>query len=740
MSLKDELAKIGDGLRERFLAERRVLSFFEYIALFESDPYGHSRDAARYVRDAFDHFGRYEVERPYGKATRYAIFDERDAASPRREFLVGHERVQQAFYGNLSNFARENRHSRLTLLHGPNGSAKSTFAACVQRGIEEYALLDDGALYSFSWIFPRSKDGKALGFAFASEQPPAGDTYAHLSEEQIDARLPSELREHPLHLLPMDERRRILVDAYARSETKETMPPDWLWSGELSSKNKKIFDALFTAYRGDLRRVLAHVRVERYLISRRYRCGAVTIGPQMAVDASERQITADRSLGALPASLSAVTLFEAYGELVDASGGVLEYSDLLKRPLDAWKYLLLAIETNELSLSMSNVALNCVMIGSSNELHLNAFRDHPEFNSFRGRLSLVRVPYQRDYLVEKQIYDSQIVPRITGKPVTEDATYVAALWAVLTRMRPSAMERLASTRLGTIAVDLKPIEKAELFAEGRVPARVSPEDAAELRNGIAELYEEFEGEPVYEGLTGVSPREMRTLLFDAAQSPKWPVFSPLAVLERLEQLVDNGEFDFLKENVERGYFEHRAFIAQAKHRWLDRVDERFKAASGLIDETQYLELFDRFVTHVSNWVKGERVYNRITSKYEDPDLEMMNTVEQILDPGGSADAFRDTLIGTVAAFAIDRPGEPIDYERVFPQHLTKLREHYYRERRSELAQRAMDVLGKLRGRTLDAGAAAAADATIAKLKERYGFVDAYLDESFAELLAVRYSP
>src|SRR5690606_8204872 len=145
-----------------------------------------------------------------------------------------------------------------------------------------------------------------------------------------------------------------------------------LLSGQLGHKNRLLFEALLTAYRGDLSRVLAHVRVERYYISRRYRVGVVTIGPEMAGDAQERQISVDRSLGALPASLSARSLYGTVGELVDASGGVLEYSDLLKRPIDAWRYLLLAIETGEVSLSHSMLPLNSVLVASSNEIHLNA--------------------------------------------------------------------------------------------------------------------------------------------------------------------------------------------------------------------------------------------------------------------------------------------------------------------------------------------------------------------------------
>src|SRR5262249_11654289 len=179
---------------------------------------------------------------------------------------------------------------------------------------------------------------------------------------------------------------------------------------------------------------LRHVQVERYFISRRYRVGAVTVGPALSVDAGERQITADRSLASLPTSLQATTLFEAHGELVESAGGVIEFSDLLKRPLDAFRYLQLTLETGEVPLQQQTLQTNVVMIGSANEVHLNAFRDHPEFPSFRGRLELLRAPYLRSFQDEQRIYDAQIAPYVT-RHVAPHATRVAAQFAVLTRMR-----------------------------------------------------------------------------------------------------------------------------------------------------------------------------------------------------------------------------------------------------------------------------------------------------------------
>jgi predicted Ser/Thr protein kinase len=741
------LAAMSDAVRARFEAERRVLSFREYLELVERHPARHTRDASRYLRDCLDYFGTETIERPTGVVRRFRLFDlpfdeePRTAGAPaaargRREHLVGQEHVQEALYRMLGNFAREGRANRLLLLHGPNGSAKSTFAACLMRGLEVYSQLDEGAIYTFSWIFPRGRDGKPIGFGETRDGPPV-DTYAHLPDHQVEAKLTSPVREHPLQLLPLPERRALVARLYAAAGIDEP-PPDWIASAELGRRNQLVWSALLAAYRGDLRRVLAHVQVERVTISRRYRTGAVTLGPQMAVDAGERQITADRSVAGLPASLSTVALFEPFGELVDAAGGVLEYSDLLKRPLDAWRYLLLAIETGEVALGTANLTLNHVMLASSNELHLTAFREHPEFNSFRGRLILVRVPYLRDYRLEQSIYDTQIAPQVR-RHVAPHATFVAALWAVLTRLRRPQADRYKDRRLGKIAADLTPIEKAELYADGTIPERLTADDARELRAGIPAIFHETDGVAVYEGLTGASPREIRTLLLDAAQHPAFACLSPLGVLDRLEQLCERAEFDYMKEAPDRGYHEPKAFLAKVRERWLDRVEAEVRSASGIVDETQYAELFDRYVMHVSYWVKNERVYNRLTGKDEDPDVDLMASVEKTLG-ARDAIAFRRELISAVAAWALDHPGEKPDYARVFPRHVARLKDAYFAERRKQLAQRVRDALSALGDDAVDPERTARGRALVGALVARFGYCEACARDALGEVLRARYEP
>ena len=218
-AMMERILAIAGTVEHRFKAGRRVLSFAEYLDLFASDPVRHSRDASRYLRDTIDFFGTAEVTYPWGEFTRYRLFDlpwekdDRTADGRARGSLIGQEHVQGEIYRAISNFAREGKPNRLVLLHGPNGSAKSTIASCLMAALQHYSTLDEGALYRFHWVFPSNKTIRgALGFGQRGEADPVdpGATYAHLADDQIDAKLIVEVRDHPLFLIPLAERRALL--------------------------------------------------------------------------------------------------------------------------------------------------------------------------------------------------------------------------------------------------------------------------------------------------------------------------------------------------------------------------------------------------------------------------------------------------------------------------------------------------------------------------------------------------
>ncbi len=736
MDAKELLVKIGGEVHEDYSRNKRVMSFAEFFALLVADPAHHARSSAQYLKDVFDHFGAVEIPSARGPLARWKLFD--CAFDSGRDRLVGQEEVQARIYRIVCNFVREGRVNKLILLHGPNGSAKSTLVSCMVRALEHYSTLDEGALYRFNWIFPSQKLGKSgIGFGGGSDGSDS-ETYAYLDDKLIDAKITDELRDHPLLLIPPPLRRELVEKKSGFS------PSDHLLYGDLSHKNKQIFEALLVAYQGDYQKVLRHVQVERFYISRRYREGTVTVEPQLAVDAQARQLTADRSLAALPPALQSLSLYEYRGELCNANRGLIEYADLLKRPLESYKYLLGTVEQAHVGVDNSILFLDTVFIGSSNESHLAVFKEIPEFQSFKGRLELVRVPYLLDYQLEEKIYREQVRPGQVGKHIAPHTARAAALWAVLTRMRKPLPEKYPKL-LADLVAKLSPLEKAELYATARTPDGLTNEQARELSAAIDKVWSESEAYPNYEGRTGASPREIRTLILNAAQNPKFGCVSPLAVFEEMEELVKNVSiYEFLKqEPLPGGYHENRKFVQVVRERFLDYVDEEVRSSMGLVEEKQYSDLFARYVQQVSHWVKKEKVRNPVTGRMEEPDEEFMAEVERTLgtvsNKGGAEEARRD-VITRIGAWSIDHPNQKPDLPHIFARQFQLLRDSYYEQRKKLLKKTAQDLLVFLAGEaSLDRESRERVERTLATMKEQYGYCEKCAKENVSFLLKRRYS-
>jgi predicted Ser/Thr protein kinase len=741
------LTNTAGELRESFARNRRVMSFGEYFSLFGGEAGRQVRSAAQYVRDVFDHFGTETVRTPRGPMTRWRLFDcPWDAG---KDALAGQEEVQAAVYRLVSNFAREGRTNRLILLHGPNGSAKSTFVASLQRAMEHYSTLDDGALYRFNWIFPSQKltrsgigfGGSGTTFDGAGGAP---ETYAYLEDDLIEAKIADEMRDHPLLLIPRAKRRELIQQRLGAEIKRGFRPADYLLRGDLSHRNRQIFEALLSSYHGDLAKVLRHVQVERFFVSRRYRQAAATVEPQLAVDARSRQLTMDRSLASLPPALQSLTLYEYQGELVDGNRGVIDFADLLKRPLESYKYLLGTVEQGRVSLDVASLELDTIFIGSSNEGYLAAFKEIPEFQSFKGRIELVRVPYLLDYKVEQKIYQAQIssAHAESGKHVAPHVAWATALWAVLTRMKKPLGEKYGKN-LTEIVGRLGPLEKALLYADQTTPEGVASDQVRELVAGIEKIARESDSYPNYEGRTGASPREMKLLIMNAAQSPKYACLSPFAVFDELEELVRGVTvYDFLKqEPLPGGFHENKKFIQQVRDKLIDRIDDEVRTSMGLVDERRYIDQFERYVSHASYWVKREKVRNPITGRDDDPDEEMMGEIERILEVSNRREEFRREVIARIGAWSIDHPRQKPDYEAIFPRPIAELREAFFEERKKQVRKINDDLLILLTDgpAKMQPEAAAAAQATVDAMKARFGYCESCAKDAVLALIRKRYT-
>lgn len=740
MDARRQLQDIGSAVTSDFVKNRSILSFEEYTQLFLASPAQQLRNAAQYLVNAIDHFGSEQVPHPTGTIRRFKVFDPTPEEPDLR--VAGQEEAQNAIYRLLGNFVRAAQINKLIFLHGPNGSAKSSIVEALKRGLELYSATPQGAQYTFNWIFPSEKLVKgSIGFGGEAGGTTGGLlSFAHLDAEDIEVRITNPLREHPLLLIPMKERKKLLDAALAGKG--DVIVPSSLVEGQLSHKSKRIFDALLASYGGDYLKVLRHVQVERFYYSRRYLAGIASIEPQMSVDAAYHQVSADRTQANLPPALHSTVLFEPHGALVNANRGLIEYADLLKRPLEAFKYLLGFCETGEVPLEHFTLQLDEVLIASSNEKHLAAFKELPDFASFKGRLELVRVPYLRRWKVEREIYDAQVNARTVGRHVAPHASSVAAMWATLTRLKKPLPDRYPPESRGLVE-RLTPIEKLRLFQDGEAPERLTLQQQKELKKLLPALYEESDAWPNYEGRSGASAREIKTALFNAAQSTEHDSLHPLAVIKELASLVrDKSVYEFLQQEIVDGYHDHAEFVRVIEEQYLDWTDREVRESMGLVSEGQYEELFERYVQNVSAWVKGERVVNRHTGVSEKPDESRLAEFEGFVMPkGDDPKEFRKGLIANVGAWRIDNPEGKVEYRRIFPDLFKRLSDHFYDERKRTLrinAENTLKYLGDERS-ALSAKEQLQVQQTLEQMTTKYGHTEASARDAIVFLMKKRYA-
>ena len=136
--VKDLLVGLGEAVRDDFTRNRRVMSFAEYLNLVVAEPTRQLRSSTQYIVDCFDHYGSETVKYPWGEVRHFKLFDAPWANGEDR--LFGQEHGPERGLSRAAQLRAGRPANKLILLHGPNGSAKSTFIRCLGRGAR--ALLD----------------------------------------------------------------------------------------------------------------------------------------------------------------------------------------------------------------------------------------------------------------------------------------------------------------------------------------------------------------------------------------------------------------------------------------------------------------------------------------------------------------------------------------------------------------------------------------------------------------------
>ena len=389
---------------------------------------------------------------------------------------------------------------------------------------------------------------------------------------------------------------------------------------------------------------------------------------------------------------------------------MIEFDDLLKRPLEHYKYLLTTVERAALSMTSATLFLDLVFVGSCNDIHLAAFREIPDFQSFKGRIELVRVPFILDVRHEEALYRERLREAAGGRHVAPHTAYVAALWAVLSRMRKPQIERFPST-LAEVIGKLSPLDKAELYSTGAGPRRTCRRIARASSPRTSRICShESRHLPDLRGpRRRVAARDADACCSRPPARRATTYVSPLVVLDEIVELCKQASlYEFLRQDVQPGgYHDHKKLVDVARGRLFDRIDDEVRAAVGLVEESEYARVFERYVTHVMHAIKKEKVRNPQTGRMEDPDEGMMKEVERTLEITGRADDFRQAPDREDRRVVARSPGAEAgaggDLQRPAAQAARRLLRAPQEDDR-EGHRRARDAAVRQRGRAVGGGA------------------------------------
>lgn len=278
---------------------------------------------------------------------------------------------------------------RLLLLLGPPSGGKSTLAILLKRGLEEYSLTDDGALYSIKG---------------------------------------SPMHESPLNLVPASLRAGFR-EAYGVEITGELSP----WARERLERE----------YEGDYLRV----PVQRVFLSEALRVGIGTYAPHdpTTADIADLVGSVDLSKVAVVGDEGDPRAWSWSGAVYAASRGMLEMIEILKVKRE-FLYLLLTL-TQEKNVKVSRfplIHLDETILAHTNLAEFHRFLQEKENEALLDRMVIIRVPYSLSYRDEARIYQKLV----SGAPAFRDVHLdphvlpLAAVFAILTRMTKPARESL----------------------------------------------------------------------------------------------------------------------------------------------------------------------------------------------------------------------------------------------------------------------------------------------------------
>lgn len=598
-NLIDKVAKFHDVVE--YKEHHWTGTFDDYLELVKENPRV-TRNAFQRIYDMIMSYGKEEYVDAKKKLVHYKFFD--DADNHGEDAVYGLDiplmRLVNVFKSAALGYGTE---KRVILLHGPVGSSKSTIARLLKKGLESYSKKAEGALYTYEWI-----------------DLPFGE----------DPVMPSPINEEPLHLIPQAFRAEALSGVGIDPSTVTL-------TGELNPSCRFVMRKLMEHYSGDLSKVLSHVRVKRLILSEKDRIGIGTFQPKDEKNQDSTELTGDINYRkiAVYGSESDPRAFNFDGEFQVANRGIVEFIEMLKLDVAFLYDLLGASQEHKIKpKKFPQTDIDEVIIGHTNEAEYNKLINNEFMEALRDRTVKIDIPYITKLSEEMKIYEKSFsTERVRQVHIAPHTLEVAAMWAVATRLSPPTNRQLSL------------IQKLKLYNGKMLPGYTE--------DSVIELRKEAIGQD--EGLRGISPRYIQDKISNALVSDKQQgSINPFLVLNELESGMRNHS---LVNEAQAS--EYKELIGLVKQEYEDIVKSEVQRAISA-DEEALSRLCGNYIDNVKAYTQKERVKNKYTGQFEDPDERLMRSIENKIDiPDSRKDDFRREIMNYIGALAVE--GKKFDY-------------------------------------------------------------------------------
>ena len=619
-------AQLGDLIesrldRRRFQDHHWEGSFWDYLDICSKNP-GIARNAYQRLYDAVLSYG-YEKYRVFKKdCVRYHFFS--DPIDNGADAIFGLDFALMQLVDTLRAAAEGyGTDKRILMLHGPVGSSKSTIARLLKKGIEAYSKTDAGALYSFSWLLSEDCDVRAM------EGSPRDAARSHA--------FPSPMHEDPLVLVPKEARPALLEKINEQFKPQHYSGRIRIY-GEPDPFSRRIMEDLMRFYEGDWRKVMDHVRVRRIVLSEKDRVGIGTFQPKDEKNQDSTELTGDINYRKIAqfGSDSDPRAFNFDGELNIANRGVCEFIEVLKLDV-AFLYDLLGATQEHLikPKKFAQTHIDEVIIGHTNEPEYKRLQSNEMMEAFRDRTIKIDVPYNIRLDDEIKIYRKDFGEgRIRNIHIAPHTLEVAAMWAVLTRLESPKKAGLSL------------MQKMKLY-NGKAISGYTEDSVKELKEEAAR-----------EGMNGISPRYVQDKISNALVSPQAiedRTLNPFMVMNHLESGLDHHSL-INDEELKKRY---REILAMVKEEYEDIIKAEVQRAISA-DEEAIKRLCTNYIENVRAYTQKEKVLNKYTGKYDEPDERLMRAIEEKIEiPDSRKDDFRQEIMNYIGALSLD--GKKFEY-------------------------------------------------------------------------------